>query len=69
MDHIGIDLHKQESQICIQGAEGKLIEQRVRPLLRRSPTSWATAHGPASSSRHQRRASGSRGAWNGSATR
>jgi hypothetical protein len=26
MDHIGIDLHKKESQICILGAEGELIE-------------------------------------------
>jgi hypothetical protein len=30
MDHIGIDLHKKESQICILRAEGELIEQRVR---------------------------------------
>ena len=30
MDHIGIDVHKKESQICILGAEGELIEQRVR---------------------------------------
>jgi Transposase len=30
MDHIGIDLHKKESQICILRAEGELIEQRIR---------------------------------------
>ena len=30
MDHIGIDVHKKESQICILGAEGELSEQRVR---------------------------------------
>jgi transposase len=30
MDHIGIDLHKKESQICILGAGGELSEQRVR---------------------------------------
>jgi hypothetical protein len=29
MDHIGIDLHKKESQICILGAGGELSEQRV----------------------------------------
>jgi transposase len=30
MDHIGIDLHKKESQIGILGAGGELSEQRVR---------------------------------------
>jgi transposase len=30
MDHIGIDVHKKESQICILGEGGELIEQRVR---------------------------------------
>jgi transposase len=30
MDHIGIDLHKKESQICILRAESEPIEQRVR---------------------------------------
>ena len=30
MDHIGIDLHKKDSQICILGAGGELSEQRVR---------------------------------------
>jgi transposase len=30
MDHIGIDVHKKDSQICILGAEGELSEQRVR---------------------------------------
>jgi transposase len=30
MDHIGIDLHKKDSQLCILGAEGELSEQRVR---------------------------------------
>jgi transposase len=32
MDHIGIDVHKKESQICILRAEGELIEQRVRTM-------------------------------------
>jgi transposase len=30
MDHIGIDLHKKESQICILGEVGELREQRIR---------------------------------------
>lgn len=30
MDHIGIDLHKRESQICILSEEGEVIEQTVR---------------------------------------
>ena len=30
MDHIGIDVHKVESQLCILGAGGDLIERRVR---------------------------------------
>jgi hypothetical protein len=31
MDHIGIDVHKRESQICILAeGEGELIEQRIR---------------------------------------
>ena len=30
MDHIGIDVHKRESQICIVAEGGELIEQRIR---------------------------------------
>src|SRR5713101_8000233 len=30
MDHIGIDVHKKESQICILAALGELLEQRIR---------------------------------------
>mgnify|MGYP001608166478 FL=1 len=30
MDHIGIDLHKRESQICIVTEEGELIERTIR---------------------------------------
>ncbi len=30
MDHIGIDVHKKESQICILADGGELIERRVR---------------------------------------
>ncbi len=30
MDHIGIDVHKRETQICILAEGGELIEQRIR---------------------------------------
>ena len=30
MDHIGIDVHKRESQICILAEGGELGEQRIR---------------------------------------
>ena len=30
MDHIGIDLHKKDSQICILAEGGELIERRIR---------------------------------------
>ena len=30
MDHIGFDLHKRESQICILAEGGELIERRLR---------------------------------------
>ena len=30
MKHIGIDVHKRESQICILAEGGELIEQRIR---------------------------------------
>jgi transposase len=29
MDHIGIDVHKRESQICILATDGEVIEQRI----------------------------------------
>ncbi len=30
MDHIGIDVHKRKSQICILAEDGELIERRIR---------------------------------------
>ena len=30
MDHIGIDVHKKESQMCILAEGGEVIEQRIR---------------------------------------
>jgi transposase len=30
MDHIGIDVHKKESQICILSEDGEQLEPRVR---------------------------------------
>ena len=35
MEHIGIDVHKRETQICILTEEGELIERRVRTLAER----------------------------------
>ena len=29
MDHIGIEVHKKESQLCILGAAGELSERRA----------------------------------------
>jgi hypothetical protein len=29
MDHIGIDVHRKDSQICILAEEGELLERRV----------------------------------------
>jgi hypothetical protein len=30
MDHIGIDVHKRESQVCILADGGELSERRIR---------------------------------------
>jgi hypothetical protein len=30
MEHIGIDVHKRESQICIVAEGGELLGQRIR---------------------------------------
>lgn len=30
MDYVGIDVHKRESQICIETADGEVIESRIR---------------------------------------
>ncbi len=30
MDHIGIDIHKKENQMCILAEGGVLIERRIR---------------------------------------
>ena len=30
MDHIGIDVHKRESQFCILADGGEIVEQRIR---------------------------------------
>jgi hypothetical protein len=35
MDHIGIDVHKRESQIYILAESGEVIEQRIRTERRR----------------------------------
>jgi hypothetical protein len=69
MDHIGIDVHKKESQLCIRSEGGELISRAFAPHVSGSPTSSGTAPGRASSSRPRRRASGWPGVWKGSATR
>jgi transposase len=35
VDHIGIDVHKKETQICILTEDGELIERRVLTLAER----------------------------------
>jgi hypothetical protein len=35
MDHIGIDVHKREDQICILAEGGELIERRIRKYATR----------------------------------
>lgn len=30
MDHIGIDVHKKDSQLCVLSGDGELLEQRIR---------------------------------------
>ncbi len=42
MDHIGMDVHKKESQICILAEGGELIEQRIRT----EPERFAAVLGP-----------------------
>ncbi len=69
MDHIGIDVHKKESQICILAARGELIERRIRTEPRASLPCWGSGRGPALCSRPRRTASGWRGVWKAWATR
>src|SRR5262245_56995957 len=42
MEHIGIDVHKRESQICILAEGGELIEQRIHTEREH----WAAVLGP-----------------------
>ena len=46
MDHIGIDVHKKESQLCILGEDGELSERRIRTTPERFAASWGPAAGP-----------------------
>jgi hypothetical protein len=48
MDHIGIDVHKRESQIYILVEDGEIIERRIRTEAERSPP--CSGPGPASGS-------------------
>ena len=38
MEHIGIDIHKRESQICILTPEGEIIERRIQSPRKRFTT-------------------------------
>jgi transposase len=42
MEHIGIDVHKRESQICILTPEGEIIERRVQTTRDRLTTALGT---------------------------
>jgi hypothetical protein len=46
MDHIGIDVHRKESQICILGAEGEIIERPSAPRPSGSPRPGRPPSGP-----------------------
>ena len=35
MEHIGIDVHTRESQICILTPEGEILEQRIQSTRER----------------------------------
>ena len=39
MEHIGIDVHKRESQVCILTSEGEMIERRIQST-RQQFTKW-----------------------------
>jgi hypothetical protein len=69
MDHIGIDVHKKESQLCILSEDGERLESRVRT----TPARFADVLGSRPRARillrPRPRASGWRAVWNGSATR
>ena len=68
MDHIGIDLHKRESQMCIVAEGGELIERRIRT----EPQRFAEALGGRAPAQilleSRRRVNGSPGVWKRSAT-
>ena len=65
MDHVGIDLHKRESPICILVEGGELIEHRIRT----EPQRFAEALGGRASAQVLLESSnGSAGVWRRSAT-
>ena len=48
MDHIGIDVHKRESQIYILAEGGKVLEQRIRTEAERFGAVLGPGPGPGS---------------------
>ena len=69
MDHIGIDVHKKDSQICILTEAGELLERRVRTEPDRLAEVLGHDRGRGSSSSPRPKASGWRGASRHWATR
>jgi hypothetical protein len=51
MDHIGIGVHKKESQLCILTEEGQLTEPRIRTTSERFAAVLGIGRAPASSSK------------------
>ena len=47
MEHIGIDIHKRESQICILTPEGEIIERRIQSTRDRFTAVFAARAGVA----------------------
>ena len=45
MEHIGIDIHKRESQICILTPEGEIIERRIQSTRDRFTAVFAARGG------------------------
>lgn len=62
MDHIGIDVHKKESQICVLAAGAELLERRIhtepRALRRRARRAAPGADPARGLDRSERRCAG-----------
>ena len=45
MEHLGIDVHKVESQICILTESGEVVERRIQRSGSGSPLYWERGRG------------------------